>query len=185
VTGDAGDAVARARAVIGARFRWIDGDADVWGLIASGPDLATVAEALAAPFRYVGITHVAGIEARAFAFGAVVARTLRAGFVPIRKDGALFPGGTLAETAEADYRGRRWTLRIRPDGLGAGARVLLVDDWAERGSQALAARRLVERTGATFGGLSLIVDQLADAVRACLAPVAAIVPAGELPPDRT
>jgi adenine phosphoribosyltransferase len=171
--------------VVGARVRWIDGDADVWGLVASGPDLATIAAALAAPFRDAGITHVAGVEARAFAFGAVVARALRAGFVPIRKDGALFPGGTLVEAADPDYRGRRWTLRMRPDGLGAGARVLLVDDWAERGSQAVAVRRLVERTGATFGGLSLIVDQLADEVRTCLAPVAAIVPAGELPPDRT
>jgi adenine phosphoribosyltransferase len=185
VTQPGDDPVVRARAVVGARFRWIDGDADVWGLVASGPDLATIADGLAAPFCDAGITHVAGVEARAFALGAAAARTLRAGFVPIRKDGTLFPGGTIVEVADADYRERRWTLRMRPDGLGAGARVLLVDDWAERGSQALAARRLVERTGAAFGGLSLIVDQLADDIRARLAPVAAIVTAGELPPDRT
>ena len=179
---DVGD---RARAVVGARFRWIDGHADVWGIVASGPDLATIAEALAAPFRDAGITHVAGVEARGFALGAATALRLRAGFVPIRKDGALFPGGTAAETTDADYREHRWTLRIRPAGLGAGARVLLVDDWAERGSQAQAARRLIEGTGAAFAGLSVVVDQLAAAARAQLAPVHAVVAAGELPADRT
>ncbi|MGZ6952497.1 MAG: hypothetical protein ACXVJX_10360 [Acidimicrobiia bacterium] len=59
--------------------------------------------------------------------------------------------------------------------------MLLVDDWAERGSQALAARRLLEQAGATFGGTSLIVDQLPATVRAQLAPVTAIVAAEELP----
>jgi hypothetical protein len=34
-------------------------------------------------------------------------------------------------------------------------------------------------------GLSLVVDQLAAAVREQLAPVRAVVTAGELPPDRT
>ena len=179
------DARARARAVVLTRFRWIDGDADVWRVLQDGPDLAAIAEGLAAPFVGTGITHVAGVEARGFALGGAVAHRLGAGFVPVRKDGALFPGGTLTEPAAPDYRDRTWTLRLRPDGLDGGARVLLVDDWAERGSQAVAARRLVERAGATFGGLSLVVDQLPTEVRTQLAPVAALVTADELPPDRT
>ncbi|MGZ4676900.1 MAG: phosphoribosyltransferase [Acidimicrobiia bacterium] len=174
------DVRARARAVVTARFRWIDGDADVWRLVETGPDLAAVTDALAAPFADAGVTHVAGIEARGFLLGGAVAHRLSAGFVPIRKDGALFPGGSLVEDAAPDYRERRWRLRLRPDGLD-GARVLLVDDWAERGSQALAARRLLEQAGATFGGTSLIVDQLPATVRAQLAPVTAIVAAEELP----
>jgi len=36
-------------------------------------------------------------------------------------------------------------------------RVLLIDDWLETGSQALAARVLIEGTGATFAGLAVIV----------------------------
>jgi adenine phosphoribosyltransferase len=178
------DATARARAVVTARFRWIDGHADVWRLVQTGPDLASVVAALAAPFADDAITHVAGIEARGFALGGAVADPLRAGFVPIRKDPALFPGETHAATAGPDYRGRTWTLRVRTEGLGAGARVLLVDDWAERGRQAVAARQLLERTGAAFAGLSLVVDQLTDAVRSQLEPVAAIVSAAELPDDR-
>ena len=59
--------------------------------------------------------------------------------------------------------------------------MLLVDDWAETGSQALTARTLVEECGATWAGVSLLVDQLDEAVRARLAPVAAVVIHDELP----
>jgi adenine phosphoribosyltransferase len=41
-------------------------------------------------------------------------------------------------------------------------RVLVVDDWAETGSQATATRSLIERCGASYVGLSLLVDQLTD-----------------------
>jgi adenine phosphoribosyltransferase len=45
-----------------------------------------------------------------------------------------------------------------------GDRVLLVDDWCETGSQALAARTLIESAGAAFAGLACIVDQSAPGV---------------------
>lgn len=57
--------------------------------------------------------------------------------------------------------------------------VLLVDAWAERDSQALAARALLEQPGATFAGASLIVDQLEPARRAELGLVTALVHAAE------
>ncbi|HWL89938.1 MAG TPA: hypothetical protein VNP90_01120 [Actinomycetota bacterium] len=41
--------------------------------------------------------------------------------------------------------------------LAGDDRVLLVDDWIETGSQALAARSLIEGTGAEFAGLAVIV----------------------------
>lgn len=44
--------------------------------------------------------------------------------------------------------------------LGAGERVLLVDDWIETGSQAAGPRTLIEECGATFLGVAAIVDQL-------------------------
>src|SRR6266496_1407250 len=62
-------------------------------------------------------------------------------------------------------------------------RVLLVDDWAERGSQALAARDLIADCGAGYVGLSLLVDQLPDEIRERLRPVAAVVTHAELPPS--
>lgn len=61
-------------------------------------------------------------------------------------------------------------------------RVLLVDDWAERGSQALATRQLVEACGATFLGASLLVDQLDAPARDVLGRVTALVLGDELGP---
>src|SRR5689334_12355115 len=45
--------------------------------------------AMAEPFRTMGITHVVAIESRGFIFGAPVAQTLGAAFVPMRKPGKL------------------------------------------------------------------------------------------------
>jgi adenine phosphoribosyltransferase len=67
--------------------------------------------------------------------------------------------------------------------LGPSDRVLLVDDWAERGSQARGVRQLVTECGATFLGVSLLVDQLADDARPELGTITAVVRADELGPD--
>jgi adenine phosphoribosyltransferase len=40
-----------------------------------------------------------------------------------------------------------------------------VDDWFETGSQALAARHLIEDSGATLVGMSIVVDDLSDEAR--------------------
>ena len=63
-----------------------------------------------------------------------------------------------------------------------GERVLVVDDWAETGSKALTARRLIEQCGGVYAGLSLLVDQLSAGVRAQLVPVATVAFADELWP---
>ena len=59
-------------------------------------------ERLAEAHRGLGITHVAGIEARGFIFGAGVAIELGVGFVPIRKRGKL-PGATIGENYTLEY----------------------------------------------------------------------------------
>jgi adenine phosphoribosyltransferase len=89
---------------------------------------------------------------------------LGAGFAAIRKSEGLFPGPKLTVPAAHDYRGNSHTLRIQTASLGEGDRVLLVDDWCETGSQAVAARTLIEAAGAEFDGLACIVDQSAPGV---------------------
>jgi adenine/guanine phosphoribosyltransferase-like PRPP-binding protein len=105
---------------------------------------------------------------------------LRAGFVAIRKSGALFPGAKDRQKTAPDYRGIVHQLEIQQRALQANDRVLLVDDWAEEGSQAIAAKRLIEQRRATFLGLALM-DQLSDAKRSLLGDVRSIVRAAELP----
>ena len=162
-----------------ATFRWEGAHADVWRVFADADALRAVVAGLADPWRDHAVTHVVGIESRGFLLGAAAAVSLGAGFVAVRKTDGLLPGATETADAEEDYRGLRHRLRMQPV-LAPGDRVLLVDDWAERGSQARAARRLVEISGATFLGVSLLVDQLSPAARTALNRVTALVTADEL-----
>ncbi len=161
------------------RFRWDGGHADVWRAFEDGPALRLVVESLAEPWLDAGITRVAGVEARGFLLGGAVAVRLGAGFQAVRKAGAIFPGPKQTVTSAPDYRGSRHELSLQ-DTLTAGDVVLLVDDWAERGSQALAVKALVERRGAAFAGVSLVVDQLDAVTRTALGRVTSLVTADEL-----
>ena len=165
------------------RFRWVDGHADVLGLLADGAFLARAAEALAAPFRASRITKVAGVEARGFILGTAVALELTAGFVPIRKRGSIHPGAKVVARAAQDWRGNEPELLVQRSVLTSGDYVLLVDDWVETASQALAARRLIEDCGAAWAGLSVLVNQTEPSTRRLLEPLSAVVEFGALPPS--
>lgn len=121
---------------------------------------ARTVRAMAAPFQSERVSKVAGIEARGFLLGGAVALQLGAAFVAVRKGGHL-PGLKLTQPmSDPDYRGNSHDLRVQAAALRRRDRVLLVDDWIELGSQAAAARKLVELAGATFVGASVIVNQL-------------------------
>lgn len=157
----------------------IDGHADVLGMLGDAGIMRRATDALAEPFGSSGITKVAGLEARGFIFAAAVALKLGAGFVPVRKPGGIHPGLKERVVTRPDWRGRELTLEVQRAALGPEDQVLVVDDWAETGSQALGARQLVEACGADYAGLSLLVDQLTDDVRERLAPVHAVADAAE------
>jgi adenine phosphoribosyltransferase len=166
-----------------ARFRWIDGHADILGLLSDGEFLTGAVRALAEPFASERITKVAAVEARGFILGAGVALTIGVGLVPIRKRGSIHPGAKVERMTSPDWRGQESILRLQRSTLEEDDSVLLVDDWAETGSQANASKTLVEDCGASYAGLTLLVDQLPDDMRAALAPVHAVVRADELPPS--
>ncbi len=168
-----------ARVALLSEFQWHAGHADVWRVFANGNALAAVVAGLADPWRDSDISHVVGIESRGFLLGAAVAVELGVGFQAIRKTDGLLPGPKLTATTAPDYMDREHELRMQ-DTLCAGDVALLVDDWAERGSQAAAVRRLVEVSGARFAGVSLLVDQLNDDARAALGKVTSLVRASEI-----
>ena len=68
---------------------------------------------------------VAGVDARGFILGAVVAYELNLGFVPVRKKGKL-PFLTVAEEYELEYGSA--TVEMHTDACKKGDRVLLIDD---------------------------------------------------------
>jgi adenine phosphoribosyltransferase len=165
------------------RFRWVDGHGDVLGLFADGLFLRRTAEALAAPFMPMRVAKVAAVEARGFIFGTAVALELGVGFVPIRKRGAIHPGPNATVRATTDWRGNEPELVLQRQAVTADDLVLLVDDWVETGSQAVAARKLIEECGGRWAGLSVLVDQSKPAIRQRLEPVAAVVSFEALPPS--
>ena len=89
---------------------------------------------------------VAGLDARGFILGAVVAYELNGGFVPIRKKGKL-PFTTVAETYELEYGSA--TVELHTDAVQPGQRVLLIDDLIATGGTMMAGRKLLEKLGAS------------------------------------
>jgi len=168
-----------ARAAFLAAFRWHDGHADVWRAFEDGPTFTAIVEGLAAPWLDRGITKVAGVESRGFLLGGAVAVRLGVGFQAVRKQGALFPGATTYVETAADYRGRTHAVSMRAT-LTSSDVVLLVDDWAEKGAQALAVKTLVAPSGAIWAGVSILVDQLDETTRSRLGRVTSLVTADEL-----
>ena len=164
------------------RLRYFDGHSDTLGLFADAAFLRRTGSELAAPFREGRGTKVVGIEARGFVLATAVALELGAGFAAVRKAGAIHPGPKEELLAPTNWRGQATLLRLQRHAVTARDRVLIVDDWAESGSSALTARELVARSGGHYVGLSLLVDQLRDDVRAELEPVAAVALASEAEP---
>ena len=88
---------------------------------------------------------VAGLDARGFILGSVVAYELNLGFVPIRKKGKL-PFTTVEETYELEYGSA--TVELHTDAVQPGNRVLLIDDLIATGGTMLAGMHLLEKLGA-------------------------------------
>ncbi len=98
---------------------------------------------------------VAGLDARGFILGSVIAYELNVGFVPIRKKGKL-PFTTVQETYELEYGSA--TVELHTDAVRAGQKVLLIDDLIATGGTMMAGRKLLERLGAHVMEGAAIVD---------------------------
>ena len=98
---------------------------------------------------------IAGLDARGFIIGSVVAYELNIGFVPIRKKGKL-PFTTVEETYELEYGSA--TVEVHTDAVKPGERVVLIDDLIATGGTMMAGKRLLERLGAQVIEGAAIVD---------------------------
>ena len=134
---------------------------------------------LADVHRDIGITHVAGIEARGFIFGAGVAIELGVGFIPIRKRGKL-PGATIGQNYTLEYGVD--TIEIHADVLTKAHKVLLIDDLIATGGTAVAAVSLMRRTGALVENAGFVIDLPdlggAEKLRALGVKIVSLVPFG-------
>ncbi|MCV2358553.1 MULTISPECIES: adenine phosphoribosyltransferase [Roseateles] len=100
-------------------------------------------------------TAIAGLDARGFIIGSVLAYELGVGFIPIRKKGKL-PFTTVAESYELEYGSA--TVEIHADAVKPGERIVLIDDLVATGGTMLAGARLLQRLGAELIECGAIVD---------------------------
>lgn len=128
---------------------------DITTLIEHPEGFKQSVEEIASRYRGQGITHVAGIEARGFIFGAGVAIALGVGFIPVRKKGKL-PGETIGQNYALEYGVD--TIEIHADVLDDRHVVLLIDDLIATGGTATAAVSLLRRTGARVHGAAFVID---------------------------
>jgi adenine phosphoribosyltransferase len=98
---------------------------------------------------------IAGLDARGFIIGSVLAYELNIGFVPIRKKGKL-PYNTLQESYDLEYGSA--TVEIHTDAVARGDRVVLIDDLIATGGTMMAGKNLLERLGARVIEGAAIVD---------------------------
>ena len=120
------------------------------------PDgLAMIADQLAGSVAALDIDLVAGMEARGFLFGPVLAQRLATGFALIRKPGKL-PAATTSVSYALEYGTD--TLEIHTDAIEPGQRVLIVDDLLATGGTAEAAVQLVEKLGGRVAGLAFVIE---------------------------
>ena len=128
---------------------------DLTPVLANPVLMKSVTEALSQPFQSSDITAVAGMEARGFIFGTLVAQALSVGFIPLRKPGKL-PAATHAVSYDLEYG--QATLEMHQDIVSPGDNVLLVDDLIATGGTALASCQLIERAGGKVAGCAFVVE---------------------------
>ena len=117
---------------------------DITPVLADPQLFAFSVDALISGLSPGNIDAVVGIDARGFIFASAVALRLKAGFVPIRKQGKL-PWKTLEQSYQLEYGSN--TVAIHADAFRPGSRVLLVDDLLATGGTAGAAAALVAQAG--------------------------------------
>lgn len=106
--------------------------------------------------RFAGrVDVVAGIEARGFILGAMIAHELGVGFVPVRKAGKL-PAAVHQQSYTLEYG--EATLEIHQDAVSHHERVLVVDDVLATGGTLAATCELVERCRASVAGIDLVLE---------------------------
>lgn len=128
---------------------------DITPLVQDPATLRLAVHQLLQPFLGRDITLVAGMEARGFIFGSLVAWELGVGFVPLRKPGKL-PYDVQAVSYDLEYGSA--SLEAHSDAFKKHDRVLLVDDLLATGGTAKASCELVEKLGSTVAACAFVIE---------------------------
>ena len=128
---------------------------DITTLLGDPRAFRRAVDELVHPWAGSKIDKIAGVEARGFIIGGAVAHQLSAGFVPIRKRGKL-PHETVRIAYSLEYGLDE--MEMHRDAIGAGEKVILVDDLIATGGTAEAAVKLLKEIGADVVAAIFVID---------------------------
>lgn len=128
---------------------------DITPLVKDPAALRLAVHQLLHPFLGRDITAVAGMEARGFIFGALVAWELGVPFVPLRKPGKL-PYDVQSVSYDLEYGSAE--LEVHIDAVDKNDKVLLIDDLLATGGTAKASCELIEKLGASIVACAFVVE---------------------------
>ncbi len=120
---------------------------DISTLLSDATALNTLMSHLEKRYKTYELDYIAGIDARGFIFGSILADRLGLGFVPVRKKGKL-PYTTVAEKYSLEYGFDEVEIHIDAFGEKEKPNVLLIDDLIATGGTAKAAANLIDKVGA-------------------------------------
>lgn len=128
---------------------------DITPVFKNPKGLRTLVDVLVDRYFDAKLNYVAGLDARGFMIGPIVAYELNIGFVPVRKAGKL-PWKTVRESYQLEYGSA--TVEIHADACNPGDRVVLIDDLIATGGTMLAGKNLLEKLGATVIEAAALID---------------------------
>jgi len=128
---------------------------DITPLLADPSARKKVIREITAHFSNQNIQAVAGVEARGFIFGSLLADALNVPFIPVRKSGKL-PYHKIQAEYSLEYG--MAAIEIHVDAVEKGTRVLIHDDLLATGGTAGAAGGMIERLGGIVAGFSFIIN---------------------------
>ena len=128
---------------------------DITPLVKDPAALRLAVHQLLHPFLGRDITAVAGMEARGFIFGSLVAWELGVPFIPLRKPGKL-PYDVQSVSYDLEYGSAE--LEVHIDAVDKTDKVLLIDDLLATGGTAKASCELIEKLGAQVVACAFVVE---------------------------
>ena len=132
---------------------------DITPLVRDPETLRLAVHQLMHPFLGEKVNAVAGLEARGFIFGSLVAWELGVGFIPLRKPGKLPYDVQRASYIMDDGSA---SLEVHNDAVTPGDRILFVDDLLATGAESAASCQLLEKLGAEITACAFLVELLAE-----------------------
>lgn len=128
---------------------------DITTMLGNARAFRRAVDELVHPYSGTNVGKIAGVEARGFILGGAMAHQLSCGFVPIRKKGKL-PWDTVSIAYSLEYGVDE--MEMHRDAVGAGEKVLLVDDLIATGGTAEGAVKLLQQIGAEVVAACFVID---------------------------